>query len=98
MKIISWNVNGFRSVYQKGFLKWFADVDADIVCLQEIKAAEDQLPPELLYVPEYHAYFHSAKKKGYAGVAVYTKVKPLRVETEFGMERFDSEGRMLRLT
>lgn len=97
MKIISWNINGLRAVYKKNFLKWLKKTDADIICLQEIKAQEDQLPIELLKPKRYYSYFNFAKKKGYSGVAIYTKHKPLAVEKKLGMKRFDREGRMLKL-
>ncbi len=97
MKIISWNVNGLRSVYRKNFLKWFGKEKADIVCLQEIKAHVKQLPSSLINVENYFSYFNSAKKKGYSGVAVYTKEKPLKVEKKIGISRFDREGRVLKL-
>lgn len=97
MKIISWNVNGLRSVYSKGFIEWFGKEDADIVCLQEIKANENQLVFELTQLEGYHAYFNSAEKKGYSGVAVYTKKKPLSVKITLGLSIFDTEGRILEL-
>jgi len=97
MKIISWNINGLRAVYKKNFLKWLGKTDADIICLQEIKAQEEQLPSELLKPKRYYSYFNFAKKKGYSGVAVYAKQKPLVVENKLGIKRFDEEGRILKL-
>jgi len=97
MKIISWNVNGLRAVYKKNFPAWFDQSQADCVCLQEIKASKDQLPPELINPSDYFSFFNSAHKKGYSGVAVYTKKKPQFVKNRLGMERFDSEGRILEL-
>ena len=97
MKIVSLNVNGLRAVYKKGFLGWLAKSDADIVCLQEVKANEDQLPFDLTTLTGYHTYFNSARKKGYSGVGVYSRKEPLSVKRELGLERFDSEGRLLRL-
>jgi len=97
MKIISWNVNGLRAIYKKNFLSWFKKTRADIVCLQEIKAHPAQLIPELIQPEEYYSYFNPANKKGYSGVIVYTKKKPLRVGRKLGMKRFDQEGRMLKL-
>ena len=97
MKIISWNVNGLRSVYKKGFLGWLVKSDADIVCLQEVKADEEQLPFDLTTLTGYHTYFNSAKKTGYSGVGVYSRTKPLSVKRDLGLERFDSEGRILQL-
>ncbi|MGC8651180.1 MAG: exodeoxyribonuclease III [Minisyncoccia bacterium] len=97
MKIISWNINGIRSIYQKNFLDWFSKTKADLVCLQEIKAQEEQIPQELLQIDNYYSYFNPAIKKGYSGVAVYSKQKPLKVETKLGFQKFDEEGRILRL-
>lgn len=97
MKIISWNVNGLRAVSKKGFLKWFEEVDADIVCLQEIKLQKHQLSNDLISPRNYYSCFNFAEKKGYAGVAVYSKVKPIIVEQKLGFPRFDHEGRVLRI-
>lgn len=97
MKIISWNVNGLRAVYKRNFLDWFKSVDADIVCLQEIKLQKDNLPIDLINPENYYSYFNFAEKKGYSGVAVYSKQKPLKEEYKLGIKRFDSEGRMIKL-
>ena len=97
MKIISWNVNGLRSIYKKGFLDWLGESGADIVCLQEVRAHQDQLTPDLVKPENYKVCFNPAIKKGYAGTAVYTKKKPLIIEKEMGIKRFDQEGRMLKL-
>ncbi len=97
MKIISWNVNGLRAVYKRGFLNWLLALDADIVCLQEIKAFKEQLDPSLINIKNYFSYFNSAQKGGYSGLLVYTKEKPLSVEKKLGLERFDKEGRSLLL-
>jgi exodeoxyribonuclease-3 len=97
MTIYSWNVNGLRSVHKKGFLEWFKKTKPDIVCLQEIKIQEDQIPEEILAIKGYTQYYNTGGRKGYAGVAVYTKKEPKKVETLLGFERFDREGRFLRL-
>ena len=97
MKIISWNINGIRAIYKKNFLDWFIATNADIVCLQEIKAQKEQIPSDLLELKNYFFYFNPAIKKGYAGMAVYTKQKPLKVEYKLGLNRFDQEGRILQL-
>lgn len=97
MKIISWNVNGLRSVYKKGFLEWLEETDADIVCLQETKAQETQLPFDLIKPENYYSFFASAQRKGYSGVAVYSREKPLLVKRKLGIDRFDNEGRILQL-
>ncbi|MDP2926851.1 MAG: exodeoxyribonuclease III [bacterium] len=97
MKIITWNVNGIRSVYKKGFLNFIAKVKPDILCLQEIKIQPEQL--EELTIPKgYHLFFNCAQKPGYSGVAVLTKEKPKLVEDKTGLVRFDQEGRFLKLT
>lgn len=97
MKIVSWNVNGLRAVYKKGFLGWLEKSGADIVCLQETKAQEDQLDFFLKYPAGYFAYFSSAKRKGYSGVAVYAKKEPLIIKRSLGFTKFDGEGRVLHL-
>jgi len=98
MKIISWNVNGIRSVHRKGFLDWFKKTKADIVCLQEIKAQKEQIPDDLINFKNYHFYSNQADKKGYSGVAVLTKQKPIKVDYKLNLKRFDQEGRILKLT
>lgn len=97
MKIISWNVNGLRAIVKKGFWDWFKNENAEIVCLQEIKAQEGQVPVELASPEGYFSYFNYAQKKGYSGLAVYTKEKPLAVGNSIGLDRFDLEGRFLEL-
>jgi len=97
MKIISWNVNGLRAVYKRNFLEWLKKTKADIVCLQEIKAQIKELPPDLIKSKNYYSYFNPAVKPGYSGVTVYTKEKPIEVENKLGVERFDQEGRILKL-
>ncbi|WP_461257541.1 endonuclease/exonuclease/phosphatase family protein, partial [Treponema sp. R80B11-R83G3] len=78
MKIISWNVNGIRAVEKRGFLKWLKKENADIVCINETKADPGQLSPIFINPAgmSYTSYWASAKKKGYSGVAIYTKIKP----------------------
>jgi len=92
---LSWNVNGIRAAAKKGFLEWFKSEDPDILCLQETKAWEEQLDESLTNVEGYHAYFAEAYKKGYSGVVTYTKEKPISVKKGFGIEMFDSEGRIV---
>jgi len=94
MKIISWNVNGIRAAAKKGFASWLESSQADVVCVQETKASVEQLDEKILDIPEYTSYFESAEKKGYSGVAVYTKIPPVNV-TNLGVEEFDNEGRTL---
>ncbi|OGM09546.1 exodeoxyribonuclease III [Candidatus Woesebacteria bacterium RBG_13_34_9] len=97
MKIISWNVNGLRSVIRKGFFSWLEKENPEILCLQEIKIGERELTFDLLYPKGYHAYFNSAKKKGYSGTAVFTKEEPILVNRRLGFSKFDEEGRYLEL-
>ncbi len=98
MNFISWNVNGLRAVHKKGNFKWIVDQDADFFCLQEVKAERDQLIDEIQKIKGYFAYFdHSKNKKGYSGVAVYTKHEPLKVDYGMGIKEFDDEGRLLGL-
>ncbi len=94
-RILSWNVNGFRAVYKKGFMDWMHGQAPDILCLQETKAQEDQIQKELKDVKGYHSFFCSAERKGYSGVAIFTKEIPISVKQGFGIPRFDSEGRVL---
>jgi exodeoxyribonuclease-3 len=93
-KILSWNVNGLRAMEKKGFLPWFLNEAPDILCLQETKAHRDQLADELTDPPGYTSFFAAAKKRGYSGVAVYSKDRPLSVTLSEKSE-FDDEGRAL---
>src|SRR5574338_114580 len=95
LKLLSWNVNGIRAVHKKGFLDWFNKENPDILCLQETKASEDQLVDGLRNPAGYKSYFASAEKKGYSGVAIYTRKEPLKIINGFGIKKFDSEGRVL---
>ncbi len=94
IKLCSWNVNGIRAIHKKGFLEWFHQEKPDVLCIQETKATEDQLPRKLKDVEGYQSYFTSAERKGYSGVALYTSIKPQNLEEGFGIEKFDSEGRI----
>jgi len=95
IRLMSWNVNGVRAIYKKGFLDWFKKESPDILCLQETKAHPDQLVDDLKNVDEYQSYFSWAEKKGYSGVVTYTKLKPLSVQQGIGKKEFDSEGRFI---
>lgn len=97
MKILSWNVNGIRAAAKKGFLEWLDSAAPDILCIQETKAQTEQLPQAVVNPPGYRSYWLAAEKKGYSGVAVYTRDIPLAVETGMGNGRFDVEGRLIRL-
>jgi len=96
MKLISWNVNGLRAVTKKGFVEWLYQTSPDILGLQEIKAEAEQLSDEVRSPRGYHAYFSSCKtRKGYSGVALYSKTKPDKVEYGIGIMKFDDEGRII---
>ena len=98
MKIISYNVNGIRAAIKKGFLNWLVSEDPDIICLQEIKALKEQLDLSLFEQAGYpYHYWFSAQKKGYSGVAILSKIKPIHVEYGTGIESMDYEGRNIRL-
>jgi len=97
VKLASWNVNGIRSVYQKGFDKWFRDLDADLVCLQEVKAHCEDLEESLIRPKGFYGHWQCAEKKGYSGLAVYSKKEPLSVRQGLGNLDFDKEGRALIL-
>jgi len=98
MKIVSYNVNGIRAAINKGFIDWLKATDPDVICLQEIKAMEEQLDLNLFTEAGYKFnYWFSAQKKGYSGVAVLCKTEPNHVEFGTGIESMDFEGRNLRL-
>ncbi len=92
MKVISYNVNGIRASVKKGFMEYFKEMDADIFCLQETKCQVGQVDLDL---PGYHQYWNQAVKKGYSGTAIFTKVKPLSVIYDIGIEHHDQEGRVI---
>jgi len=96
MKIISYNVNGIRAALKKGFADWLLQENPDIICLQEIKANKEQVETNLISDLGYHLYWFSAQKKGYSGVAIFSKQKPDRVIKGIGIEKYDFEGRMIR--
>ena len=92
MKIVSWNVAGFRACLKKGFEDFFKKLDADIYCLQEVKAEKDQID----FDPKgYYCYLNPAERKGYSGTLIYTKEKPLSVKFGIGIEEHDHEGRVI---
>ena len=97
MKIISYNVNGIRAAITKGFLDWLQAANPDVICLQEIKANEDQIPIDEITKAGYpYQYYYSAQKKGYSGVAILSKIKPNNVVFGTGIEHMDFEGRNVR--
>jgi len=94
--IISWNVNGLRAAHRKGNMAQVFHMKPDILCAQETKSLPDQLPAELSAPNGYHAHFHfPTQKKGYSGVAIYSKDKPLKVSRDMGIKQFDQEGRLI---
>jgi exodeoxyribonuclease-3 len=96
-KIITYNVNGIRSALSKGLAEWLKAANPDIVCFQEIKADPTQFDTGIFEALGYHHYWYPAQKKGYSGVAILTKVKPDHVEYGCGIEKYDHEGRILRV-
>ncbi len=94
-KLLSWNVNGIRAAQKKGFLDWLGKESPDILCIQETKAQVSQLDKELTNPDGYKTFFSSAERKGYSGVATFTKINPQKTEYGFGIKKFDSEGRIL---
>ena len=94
MKLISWNVNGIRAAYNKGFNEFFDNENADIFCIQETKMQEGQLD---LAKEGYYVYLNSAEKKGYSGTAIWTKIKPITVKYGIDIEEHDKEGRVITL-
>lgn len=94
MKLVSWNVNGLRAIYKKGFIDIFKDLNADIFCIQETKMQEGQIELDL---DGYHEYYNYAERKGYSGTAIFTKKEPLNVSYGIGIEEHDKEGRVITL-
>lgn len=92
MKLISWNVNGLRACMKKGFPEFLNEIDADIICVQETKMQREQATFEF---PGYLEYWNSAEKKGYSGTAIFTKIQPLNVTYDMGIEEHDKEGRVI---
>ena len=95
MKIVTWNVNGVRAVAKKGFDKQVKAWDADIICLQETKAQDEEVHGALAHIQGYHVYPHSAVRKGYSGTCIMTKEKPLHVSYGIGVHDHDQEGRTI---
>ena len=95
MKIVSWNVNGIRAVIKKGFYDFMNEYNPDIICIQETKAHKDQVD---LILEEYpYKYWNSAKKKGYSGTAIFSKIEPLSFNYYLNIEKHDQEGRVITL-
>jgi len=98
MRLISWNVNGLRAIFKKDFAGLVAGMGTDVLALQEIKLQAHQRTEEMITMNDFHSYWsYSVKKKGYSGVAAYVKQEPIQVRDGFGVEMFDTEGRVLEL-
>lgn len=99
MRIVSWNINGIRSVLERGFLDWLAAETADLICLQEVKSAPGQIPPVLRDHPRWSAHWHFAERPGYSGTGLLVRrgslAEPFFVERGFGHPRYEAEGRTL---
>ncbi|MCC7050868.1 MAG: exodeoxyribonuclease III [Bacteroidia bacterium] len=95
-RIISYNVNGIRAAVTKGLTNWMQAANPDVLCVQEIKATHDQINTVAFQDLGYHCFWHPAQKKGYSGVGILSKQKPLHVEVGCGIEDYDNEGRILR--
>jgi exodeoxyribonuclease-3 len=95
--MVSWNVNGIRAIYKKGFLDWFKKENADIICIQETKATEMQFPKDIREIEGYNFCCSVAEKKGYSGVAVWSKITPDFINIGIENKKFDNEGRVIRL-
>jgi exodeoxyribonuclease-3 len=94
--LLSWNVNGIRAAHRKGFLEWLEEAVPDILCLQETRAEESQLPSALAHPKGYHSFWNSSRrKKGYSGTGLLTRPRPLDVQFGLGIEEFDQEGRTI---
>jgi exodeoxyribonuclease III len=96
LRIFCWNVNGIRSIWKKGFREWVQKESPDILCLQETKVQEEQLDEEIKSIDHYNGYFFSANRKGYSGLATYSKIQPLNVKKGIDNPYFDIEGRVLQ--
>ena len=96
MKIVSYNLNGIRSAMSKGLLDWLRTENPDVFCIQESKAQPEQIDTLAMQELGYHSYIHSAEKKGYSGVCIFSKQVPDRVVAGMGISAYDSEGRVLR--
>lgn len=96
MKFISYNVNGIRSAISKGLMDWLRDENPDAFCIQESKAQPEQIDTIAMQELGYHSYIHSAEKKGYSGVCIFSKQEPNKIVVGMGKPRYDSEGRVLR--
>ncbi len=97
LRVASFNANGIRSANTKGFFDWFLKQNIDVLCVQELKAQEADIPAVLQSIPGYYSYFHCAQKRGYSGVGIWTKKQPLNVTYGLGVKEFDAEGRYIEV-
>ena len=97
MRVITYNVNGIRAAMNKGFADWAKSSKADVICVQEIKAKEDQIDIDSLKKAGYESHWFPAEKPGYSGVGILTKIKPDNIIKGSGLTEFDAEGRMIRM-
>ena len=97
MKLISYNVNGIRAAMKKGLVVWLKSVNPDVFCVQEAKAHQEQVDLSSFKKMGYQIYWYPAEKKGYSGVVVFTKIKPLKVTYGVGIEKYDFEGRTIKI-
>ncbi len=95
MKIVSWNVNGIRACYKKGFLDWLEKEKPDVLCIQETKSKSEQLPEKLRKAKNYYVYWADAVRPGYSGTALFSLRKPAQVEIGIGIKKYDDEGRTI---
>ena len=96
MKIISYNVNGIRAAINKGFIDWLQETNVDVICIQEIKANKEQVQTNLLEKIGYHNFWFSAQKKGYSGVAIFSRIKPKKIIYGTKINHIDFEGRVIQ--
>ena len=97
MKIVTYNINGIRAALRKGLDEWLKSTDPDVICLQEIKAREEQFDSSVFTNLGYHCYWYSAQKPGYSGTAILSKEKPIKVTYGMNHENYDNEGRVMRV-
>lgn len=96
LRVVTFNANGIRSATDKGFWKWFESLDADVLCVQELKAQQVDLSEEICCRSGYRSWLHCAQKRGYSGCGIWSRIEPDSVTTGFGVEEFDNEGRCVR--
>ncbi|MDO4936569.1 MAG: exodeoxyribonuclease III, partial [Sutterellaceae bacterium] len=97
LRVVTFNANGIRSATEKGFWNWFDGIDADVLCVQELKAQETDLSEQIRLRPGYRSWVHCAQKRGYSGCGIWSKIEPKSVITGFGVKEFDDEGRYVQV-